>query len=99
MTDFLNSNLNYLLLGIIVVGGLFITKYTPDLKIKDSYKILCSSLLFSIIFYFLDGCGQKCINSYLFTYLFATSFYELIVKYCIEKLNSINFDFFKQLKR
>ena len=95
MIEFLNTNLNYLLLAIIVSGGVFVTKYTKEVKIKDSYKILIASVIFSTLFYVIDDCGKKCLNSYLFTYLFATSFYELIVKFVINKLKNINMDYFK----
>ncbi|OWP74783.1 hypothetical protein BWK62_13385 [Flavobacterium oreochromis] len=89
MLEFLNQNLNYLLLAIIIVGGLFVTKYTKEIKIKDTYKVLIASVVFSAIFYAIDGCGQKCLNGYLFTYLFATSLYELILKYFLQKLNQL----------
>lgn len=89
MIQFLNANLNYLLLAIILAGGLFITKFTKPIKIKDTYKVLIASVVFSALFYIIDGCGQKCLNSYLFTYLFATSLYELIVKYFLEKLKQL----------
>lgn len=86
MLEFLNDNLSYKLLAIIIVGGLFVTKYFKKVSIKDTYKVLIASIVFSAIFYLIDGCGQKCLSTYLFTYLFATSFYELIVKIALEKL-------------
>ena len=89
MLEFLNENLSYKLLAIVILGGLYVTKYTQAIMIKDTYKVLIASILFSIIFYIIDGCGPKCLNMYLFTYLFATSFYELIVKYILKKLDKL----------
>lgn len=89
MLEFLNTYLSYKLLAIIIAGGLFVTRYGSDVHMKDRYKVLIGSVFFSAIFYFIDGCGKECLNSYLFTYLFATSLYELIVKYFLGKLNQL----------
>lgn len=89
MLEFLNTNLNYSLLAVIILGGLFVTKYTKELLLKNIYKVLIASVFFSAIFYLFDGCGKKCLNTYLFTYLFATSFYELIVKAILKKLKNL----------
>lgn len=85
---FIVDNINFQLLFIILLGGIFITKYTKEIQIKNTYKVLIASILFSIIFYFIEGCGNKCLTTYLFTYLFATSFYQLLVKELIEKIKS-----------
>lgn len=85
---FIQENLSLKLLFIILLGGIFVTKYTKEIQIKNTYKVLIASILFSIVFYFVDGCGSKCITMYLFTYLFATSFYEVLVKELIEKIKS-----------
>ena len=85
---FVNENLNYKLLLVIVLGGIYITKYSKRVtKIADVYKVLIASFLFSIIFYLISPCGRDCAHEYLFTYLFATSFYEVIVKEIINKIN------------
>ena len=90
ITSFLETNLNVYLLCIIVLGGIFIVKYTKDYtRIKNVYKVLIASILFSVIFYFTDECRGECIQQYFFTYLTATSFYELIVKWIIERLKII----------
>jgi hypothetical protein len=88
LIQFLNDNINYQLLIIIILGGIFITKYTKNifLSIGNTYKVLYASILFSTIFYFIEGCGKECYSSYFMTYLFATSFYELFVKWFISKI-------------
>ena len=95
LINFLNDNLSYQLLAIIIFGGIFLTKYTKGILIfghiiKDTYKVLLASILVSITFYFLDGCGRECLVKYFFTYLFATSFYELIVKWVFDKLKKLS---------
>ena len=88
---FIDENLSYKLLFIILLGGIYITKYSPkSIIISDTYKVLFASIIFSTIFYFIDGCGWNCITKYLFTYLFATSFYDLLVKRLINKLKNLN---------
>lgn len=89
LINFFNNNINYQLLFIIIFGGIFLTKYSKSFtKIKDTYKVLIASVLVSVIFYFLDDC-KECLTNYFFTYLFSTSFYELIVKYILDKIKQI----------
>ncbi len=95
LINFLNDNLSYQLLAIIIFGGVFLTNYTKGVlifgyNIKDTYKVLFASIIVSIIFYFLDGCGKECLIRYFFTYLFATSFYELIVKWVFDNLKKLS---------
>jgi len=89
ITNFIEININMYLLLLIVLGGIFITKYTKNFtRINDTYKVLIASIVFSIIFYFINECEENCLPQYLFTYLFATSFYEVILKAVIKKVNS-----------
>lgn len=95
LINFLKANLSLQLLAIIIFGGIFLTKYTKGIllfghNIKDTYKVLFASVIVSIIFYFLDGCGKECLIKYFFTYLFATSFYELIVKWFLDKVKKLS---------
>ena len=83
---FLEKNVSYPLFIIIILSGIFITKYTKDLNIKDAYKVLIASIVFSTIFYFIDDCKNECLQKYLITYLLATSFYELFLKIIKEKI-------------
>lgn len=86
--EFTTQNINLYLLMLIVFSGIFITKYTQDLwKIKDAYKVLFASIVFSVVFYFIDECSENCAPKYLFTYLFATSLYELIMKFVLSAAN------------
>lgn len=90
ITNFFESNLYLLLLSVIILSGIFITKYTKEITvIKDVYKVLIASIFISIILYFIDDCTKECYNKYIFTYLFATSFYELLVKFIIDKVSKI----------
>lgn len=92
LMNFFNENINYTLLVIIILGGIFLTKYTKgvlifNINLKDSYKVLIASVVVSLIFYFIDDSPK--ISQYFFTYLFATSFYELIVKWFLDKINKV----------
>lgn len=89
ITIFLGTYLDYYLLSLIILSGIFITKYTTDIKINNTYKILISSILISSVFYFIEDCNKGCLNKYLFTYFFATSFYELIVSVGIKKIKEL----------
>ena len=87
ITLFIETNLNLYLLLIIVLGGVFIVKYTKGIKwIQNTHKVLIASIIFSSLFYFVNDCKSECFKQYLFTYLFATSFYELIVKLILKKI-------------
>jgi hypothetical protein len=89
VTNFFETNLNVTLLFVIILGGIFLVKYTKEYtKLKDVYKVFIASVIFSIIFYIIDDCNGGCAQKYLFTYLTATSFYELIVKWIIDKVNT-----------
>lgn len=90
LITFLEDNLSFQLLAIIVFGGIFLTKYTKAITIiKDAYKVLIASVVVSVAFYYFDGCGRECLAKYFFTYLFATSFYELFVKWLLSKITKL----------
>ena len=87
-SDFLINYIDLALMSLIVVGGVFITKYTADItRIKSVYKVLLMSIILSAIFYFVEGQNNELIIKYLITYLFTTSFYEVIVDFLLTKLN------------
>lgn len=87
LTDFILEYLDLPLLALIVVGGYFVTKYTEGItRIKNVHKVLIASLVFSAISYLFNDCKAECIMNYLFTYLFATSFYQVIVAFLLEKV-------------
>ena len=81
---FLNENIDKLLFVIIILSGIFITKYTEQIKLSNVYKVLIASVIFSSIFYIINDCKQDCLNRYLLTYLLATSFYEVFVKWIFD---------------
>ena len=88
MIDFINANLNYYLLVSIILGGIFIKKYAK-IAIENTYKVLILSLLLSVAFFYFEKCDFICVPKYLFTYLFATSFYEVIVRKVLEVFGSV----------
>lgn len=89
LLTFLQEHLDYLLLSLIILTGIFITKYTKEITaIKNVYKVLIASIVISVILYFIEECDKDCLPKYLFTYFFATSFYELFVKLAISKIGS-----------
>jgi hypothetical protein len=87
MEQFFINYLDFKLFIIIILSGIYIVKYTTDfIKIKAVYKVLLSSIIFSVIFYFANECKAECVIKYLITYLLATSFYEIFVKIAIDKM-------------
>jgi hypothetical protein len=87
MEQFFMNYIDFKLFIIIILSGIYITKYTKDFtKIKDVYKVLLSSIIFSVIFYFSTECKNECVIKYLITYLLATSFYEIFVKIALDKM-------------
>ena len=88
---FLNESVSKPLFLIIILAGIFITKYTKEIKfIANVYKVLIASVIFSVVFYFIDDCKTDCLVKYLITYLLATSFYEIFVKWVFNKLKTEN---------
>lgn len=89
MLDFLQQHVSYTLLTTIILFGLFVKKYFKCVTfISNTYKVLIGSTLIGIGFYFFEGANSELIPMYFVTYLLATSFYELIVKYVVDKINS-----------
>ena len=89
ITGFIEQNISMYLLLFIVLGGIFVVKYTKGItKVNNTYKVLIASVIFSIISYYIEKCNGDCLPKYLFTYLFATSFYELIMKTVVNKLTT-----------
>ena len=87
LTLLLSERINITLFLIIILGGIFITKYTKDFtKIGNVYKVLIASVIFSIVFYLLEDEKPDNLTNYLLTYLIATSFYEVFVKWVIGKI-------------
>lgn len=87
ISEFVVQNTDLYLMLTIILGGLFIVKYSKEFwKIKDVHKVLIASVVFSMIFYMLDECKSGCIHKYLFTYLLTTSFYETILKWIMSKI-------------
>ena len=81
LIQFIQENIDYLLFVSIILGGIYVTKYTKEYtKISNSYKVLIASFVFAVIVYFINQCYTDCFSKYLVTYLFSTSFYELFVK-------------------
>ncbi len=89
--NFLLANTDWLLFGMILFSGLFVKEYV-NVKVSNVYKILITSVLISFIFYILSDCKSDCLNKYIFTYLFATSTYELILSFVLKFLGFNNSD-------
>jgi hypothetical protein len=89
MEQFFINYIDFKLFIIIILSGIYITKYTKNLiNIRDVYKVFISSIIFSTIFYFANDCRNECIIKYLITYLLATSFYEIFVKIGLDKMKA-----------
>lgn len=88
LITFFQNNLSYSLLFSIVLSGIFITKYTKKINIiSNTYKVLIASVIISVIIYYVEDCSNDCLSKFIFTYLFATSFYEVIVKWIVNKVS------------
>ena len=81
LTAFFNTNIDKYLFALIILSGIFVTKYTKPIKnIRTTYKVLITSTIISIISFYINDCDFGCLPKYLITYTFATSFYEVIGK-------------------
>ena len=91
LTQFIEPELFF----IIVIMGFFTIKFTdPITFISKTYKVLISSTIVSIIWYFIVKCDTSCLPKYFMTYAFATTFYELIGKYLKAHLKTASEKFF-----
>lgn len=87
LITFFDIYLDKLLFGIIILSGIYITKYTEAFpKIKSRYKVLFMSIIAAVVMYLIEGGGRLSLPRYIFTYFAATSFYEIIVKWITDKI-------------
>ncbi|MDA8956147.1 hypothetical protein N9H19_00820 [Flavobacteriales bacterium] len=79
--EFILQNIDQYLFVMIILSGIFVTKYTQAYKkICNAHKVLIASTIISIISFYVSGCDSECYSKYLFTYTLATSFYEIAIK-------------------
>lgn len=84
-----NLPIDVLMVIIVLLSGIFQTKYMQDLKLPGAWKTLLASLFFSTIYILIkifSGADiQQDLLNWFFSYLFATSFYELLFKSLVKK--------------
>ena len=81
LIEFLEKSIDKYLFALIILSGIFITKYTKTIrKIRVTYKVLIASTIISIITFYINECDFSCLPKYVMTYTFATSFYEIFVR-------------------
>ena len=89
LITFFDIYLDKLLFGIIILSGIYITKYTEAFpKIKSRYKVLFMSIIAAVVMYLIEDGGRLTLPRYIFTYFAATSFYEIIVKLITDKIKN-----------
>lgn len=75
----LTELIDYKLVVLIILGGYWSKKYFGNLlpSLPTAHKVLIISVFLSSVYYFI---AKGSIITYIITYMFATSFYELAVK-------------------
>lgn len=87
LTQFLTQYIDNYLFAIIILSGVFITKYTKSITIiQTKYKVLIVATLASIAAYFITESDSSFLPKYLFTYTLATSFYEVVMKWATARI-------------
>jgi len=87
LNEFLAQYIDNYLFAIIILSGIFITKYTKSITIIETkYKVLIIATLASITSYFITESDSSYLPKYLFTYTLATSFYEVVMKWFTAKI-------------
>lgn len=86
LLQFSSENIDYYLFILIILSGLFVTKYNLGiLKISNKYRVLIIATLVSVASYYINESGD--VGKYVITYALSTTFYELIVKSVKDKIN------------
>lgn len=87
LNEFFTQYLDNYLFAIIILSGVFITKYTKSItSIQNVYKILIIATIVSVISFYITESDFGALPKYLFTYTLATSFYEVVGKYFTAKI-------------
>lgn len=74
------SNVDWLFAGIILIGGRYWgSKYFKVSKNPD-INFLVFATIFGLIWVLLQGANERNFSSLFITYLFTTSFYQLLAK-------------------
>lgn len=89
----LDFNVDLLIVLLVIASGFFQRKYLSEIKVSSAYKTLLISGVFVALYIVLTcdftswECVKPCLKTALISYTMATSFYELIVKYFIDKFS------------
>ena len=96
------KSIDWIFAGIILVGGRYFGSKYFRLSKRDALNFLGFATAFGIIWliikYYTVGIAKSEVGNLFITYLFTTSFYELLAKYMFEQIeNKIPF-FKKEIK-
>lgn len=90
--DFLRPDkypIDFVIVALVIFAGIFQKKYLADVNMSQATKTLITSLLFSVIYAVLIAvAGKYCKDlpvRWFFSYVLATSLYELLLKKFIKK--------------
>lgn len=88
------SQIDWVVMMLFILGGLFAKNYFTDWKLSTAWKTLLVGSLFVLIYVLVQWWAGKFhihdIDRYVFTYFATTSLYELILKHFFELLSRIN---------
>lgn len=85
--QFINQ-INVVIMVLILLGGIFATRYLVDWKFNSAWKTLIVGTIFTAIYIgikaFEKDFKTEDIESYFITYCVTTSLYELILKHFMD---------------
>lgn len=90
----LSFNIDLLIVLLVIASGYFQYRYMSAIMIKAVYKTLIVATALTALYILLTCdfkswvCVKPCLLTALISYTVATSFYETIVKYTMETLQS-----------
>lgn len=87
------KSIDWVFACIMLIGGRYFGPKYFRISKKDSMNFLgfatASGIIWLIIQYYTVGIAKETVGNLFITYLFTTSFYELLAKYLFEKLESV----------
>jgi hypothetical protein len=83
-----NSNIDWVIVLLVIASGYFQAAYMKDLNFADALKTLLVSFVVSGIYLLLVGdlTDKGSLAKYFFSYFIATSLYEILLKGWTKKL-------------
>lgn len=87
------KSIDWVFAGIMLIGGRYFGNKYFRISRKDSLNFLGfatgAGIIWLIIQYYTAGIARETVGNLFITYLFTTSFYELLAKFLFEKIESV----------